>query len=185
MTEEAKGQEPVVNEEPQTYDSGYVKELRQENAGWRTKLRETESAVETLTKKLKHYEDSQKSELERLTEEKGELEKAKDSLERQIESTQVDTAIKLAAAKEKVIDPEAVSALIDRSELTFIDGQVSGVEKALKRLLKDKPYLLAGDEPVPPPTPGVGDKPLDTNGAQSFDEAFAMMLKAGAKNKAL
>lgn len=54
----AEGQEPA---EPRTFDEGYVKKLREEAAGWRTKAQGYEQQV-------KEFEDSNKTEQEKLNE---------------------------------------------------------------------------------------------------------------------
>lgn len=162
MTDEVKA--PDAEASPEKFDADYVKELRQENAGWRTKLRDTESQVEALNAKLKKFEDANKSELERLTEEKAALERERDELRNGIEKNAVDTAILIAANREKFIDPDDVAALIDRSEITVIDGKVNGIDKAVKKLIKEKPHLIKGEEaPAPPPAPGAGGQPLDAS----------------------
>ena len=53
--------EPVVKEEPKTFDKEYVEELRKENAKWRTSLREKESLFEKMEAKIKEFEDSKLS----------------------------------------------------------------------------------------------------------------------------
>lgn len=52
MTEQTN-QTQSDNEAPKTFDEGYVKELRQEAANYRTKLREAESQLEQLSSKQK------------------------------------------------------------------------------------------------------------------------------------
>jgi hypothetical protein len=178
MTEEA--QEATESAESEGFSREYVEGLRGEAASWRTKLRETESQVEALNAKLRKFEDSQKSELERLTEEKARLEQEKDALEERYTRVAIDSAIKVAATTEGVIDPDAVAALIDRGEITYVDGMVGGVDRALKRLLKDKPYLKKEAEPAPPPSPGTGGQPLDGSDVNGVDGMFYQMLK-GAK----
>lgn len=43
---------PEVEPEPKLYDESYVRRLREENASWRTKLREAEEAGKTAAKAL-------------------------------------------------------------------------------------------------------------------------------------
>jgi hypothetical protein len=177
MAEEAKVQETEAS--PEKFDADYVKELRQENAGWRTKLRDTESQVEALNAKLKKFEDANKSELERITEEKALLERERDELRNGMEKTAVDTAILIAANREKFIDPNDVAALIDRSEIAVMDGKVTGIDKAVKKLIKEKPHLVKGEEPpTPPPSPGVGGQPLDGSDDKGVDAMFLRALRS-------
>jgi predicted RNase H-like nuclease (RuvC/YqgF family) len=178
MSEETEAQETKVEKE--SFDRDYVEGLRGESAGYRKKLRESEQVVETLTKKLSKFESMNKSDLERLTEEKTALEKANEALLAKMDNSAVDTAILLAASKADVVDTDAVKALIDRSDIAVMDGKVVGVDKALKALFKDKPYLLAESEETPPPAAGVGGKPL-TNSPKDVDEAFLGVLKAARR----
>lgn len=51
----------------------------------------------------------------------------------------------LAAQKLNIVDPDAAYRLLDTSSLEFDDsGQPKDIEKALKTLLANKPYLAAG-----------------------------------------
>jgi len=166
MTEEPEAKE--------SFDRAYVEELRSESKGYRLKLRDTEAAVEALNAKLAKFENQNKSELERLMEEKSSLEKINSELHASLEVQAVNAAITAEALKYEVIDIEAVKALLNRGDLSFENGQVAGVEKALKSLFKEKPYLLK--EPTPPPTAGVGGPPLDS--PKSVDDMFLKTLKS-------
>lgn len=179
--EQVEGQEPETEEATDSFDREYVEGLRGEAAKYRTKLRDTQQEVESLTSKLKKFEDAQKSELERLTEEKAELERRAIDLEREMTESAIQADIKIQAAKLNIIDPEAAVVLIDRNDITYDEGKVTGVDKALKKLLKEKPYLTGEDKEVPPPTPGVGDKPLDGSDVQGIDGAFLGMMKGAQK----
>jgi len=178
MTDEPEVQETEGDEERVPTESE-VKGLRQEAASRRVALRESEKQVENLTAKLQKYANADKSELERLTEEKVALETQLINYQAEMEKVAVDTAIKLSAASAEVVDVEAITKLIDRSEIVCDEGQVSGVEKALKRLLKDKPYL--GKEPTPPPAPGTGGQPLDGSDVNGLDNALSEMFKGAAE----
>ncbi len=159
------------------FDRGYVEELRGESAAYRTKLREAESAVEELRQKLTSYEDANKSDVEKLAAEKAMLEKERDALIANTEKQAIDAAIAVACAKANVVDPEAAQALLDRSEVSYEDGRVKGVEKALKALLKEKEYLV-GSSGQPLPSPGVGgSKSLNTEGEGGVDNLFLRMLR--------
>jgi hypothetical protein len=165
MSEEAQkpdGQEPegTDSQQTETFDRTYVEELRSEAKGYRLKLRDTEKRVEDLEAKLKDISDAEKPEVERLTEEKARLETLLKDREVELQTSAVNTAIRMSAVQANVVDVEAVTALIDRNEITFEDGSVAGVDKALKKLLKDKPYLIKGGEEIPPPTPGAGGTPM-------------------------
>lgn len=165
-----------------TFDRATVEGLRSEAASWRTKLRAAEKQVEDLTGKVTKYEDANKSELERLTNEKTRLEATVEEGKRLLEESAVSTAVKLAAARADVIDPDAALALIDRSEINFSDGSTVGVEKALKKLLKDKPYLVKGEEKPVPPTPGAGGPPIEGK-VNTLDKALLGLFQSAQRKE--
>lgn len=183
MTEEEKatvqGTEGAEeSEQTDSFNRTYVEGLRGEAADWRTKLRDSEKNVENLANKLKSFEDAQKSELERVTEEKTNLEQQLKDLVLQAKASSVDTAIRLEASNANVNNVEDVLALIDREGIEYNDGSVTGVQKALKKLLKDRAYLVKGEEKKVPPTPGVGGESLDGSTGDPLDNAFLGLLQS-------
>lgn len=180
MPEETEGTTPKVEEtEPDTFDREYVERLRGESASYRTKLRETEKRVEALSSKLSEYEDSQKSELERLTDEKARLEREIIDRDRAIAETAIKADIQVEAASMGLRDPDAAFKLIDISSISYDDGKVAGTKKALEKLIKDKPYLI--EEETPPPSPGVGGEPIGSADSKDIDKQFLNWMKGGRK----
>lgn len=95
------------------------------------------------------------------------------------EATLLNSAVIAEAVKQGSHDPEAVAALINRSELK-VDleaSKVEGVSEAVKALLKAKPYL-ASKPPAPPAggSPAGGDADPKGISQKEWDE-----LKAAAK----
>lgn len=179
--QEANAQEAKVekeSEESRDYDSE-IKDLRGEAANWRVKLRDAEARVESLAKKLKGYEDANKSELERLAEEKAALERDKIALEEEVKTTVVNAEIIAYCVKEGVIDPDIVTSIVDRSEISYDGGRVTGVDKAVKKLLKEKPYLAKPEST--PPAPGQGGKPI-TEGPDSGMRPADKLIYRGLKS---
>lgn len=177
------GQEPEEKSdkaEPKTYDEDYVHGLNRENAKWRTTVRDLEKQVETLTKVQKDAEDSKKTEVERLTEEKARLERELSDRETAHQKLAIETEVKLAAQKDNLVDPDAAYRLIDLNLIEYEDGKVSGVDKALKALLKDKPYLSGGEKPEPP-TPGIGGEAIGATGKPSLESEMLRTLKGQFK----
>lgn len=65
------------------------------------------------------------------------------------------SAIIAAATRAGAVDPDAVVTLLDPSKVTVgDDGQVTGVDEAVKALLDEKKYLVGS---TPTPTPGGAD----------------------------
>lgn len=56
-------------------------------------------------------------------------------------------------------DPEAALKLADLSDVTFEDGHADGLAAALRKLAKEKPYLVADKPGTKPAGRKTGDKP--------------------------
>ncbi len=122
-----------------------------------------DAEFDAFLKAKQEAENKSKSELERSASEAKKWQDAHAKLENESKSTiealhkrLVDTEIKIAAlatTKDKdgkvtraAFRPEAmdeVLLLIERGEITEDEGKLTGVEKALEKLAKAKPYLLA------------------------------------------
>ncbi len=176
-TPEVEGQEKA---KPDTFSREYVEELRRESAKYRTSAKDLTKQVEARDATLKEHEDAGKSEVERLTAENTTLvQSLKDR-----DTAMVDQAIRIeverAAAIAGVINPEAAYRLINHDDLEYEDGKVAGVDKALKTLLKNEPYLVRQDAESPPPDPGSGGTPIDST-TSSADEELLGVIMAGRK----
>lgn len=142
--EETTGQEPVNESEGQepkdegtrreTFDAAYVKQLREEAASWRRKVKDLEARVTGF-------------EQEKMTE----AEKAKAQAEAaKAEATQAQEALRKARA-EAAISREAAKHGVDADLLTRLvtpefddDGNPTGIDAAINDLLTKHPYLRAG-----------------------------------------
>jgi len=171
-TPEVDGQETA---ETETFSREYVQELRRENAKYRTSAKDATKQVEDLSAQLQEHENAGKSEVERLTAEKAALEQTLKDRDEAMANEVIRSAVERAAAKAGVIDPEAAYLLIDESALDYADGKVGGVDKALKALLKEKPYLVKSDTQPPPPDPGSGGTPIDATTDTADDELLKVM----------
>ena len=128
--------EPQVGEEK--FDAKYVRELRAEAAEYRKKLRELEG-------KVKSEEDAKLTEQEKLQKKLVDLEKRNADAQNAMQAKTLRYEVMLAASKLGIVDPDAAYRLLDTSSLEFDDeGQPKNVEKALKNLLTNKPYLAGG-----------------------------------------
>jgi len=168
------------SDKPKTFDEDYVHGLNKENAKWRTNVRDLEKQVETLTQFKTDAENSKKTEVERLTEEKTRLER--EIVDRDTAQTvlAIKTEVRLQAQKKGIIDPDAAYALVDLTQIEYEDGKVTGVDKALNNLIKDKPYLSGENKPQPP-TPGVGGEAIGSTGKPSLEGEMLRALKGQFK----
>lgn len=101
--------------------------------------------MEAVQAELKTLQDANKTEEQKRAERLQELEKA--STEK--DSTIQDLQLRLAFLQDNTYDwhnPQAALRLADLSEVEFKDGKVTGLDKALKKVAEDNPYLLKPKE---------------------------------------
>ena len=89
--------------------------------------------------------------------------KENEALQQKLKDQSITNAIQNLAATNGVKDLEAANKLIDRSSIEVDDnGEVTGVEEAVKQLVEQRPYLKQGHTPMGSPSnPGDGN---DGNG---------------------
>jgi hypothetical protein len=94
------------------------------------------------------------------------------------EQSQINNKITVEASKLGITDVEAATKLLDRQSISIDDdGNVSGVEEAVKALAESKSYLVDKSKQVPtigsPTNPSPGNQP--TNGATRQFKASEIM----------
>lgn len=124
-----------------------------ENAKAAAKL---EKELADAKKKLDAYKTDEERELEegeqevaKLTTERDEAKVASDKAVAGLEKARIGFAITTEALKQGLSDPEDAKALLGNIEdITWNKetNKVEGAEEAIKKLIKDKPYLVAGAE---------------------------------------
>ena len=104
---------------------------------------------------LEALKASQLSEQEKLQKRAEAAEKAAQDAQDRANNALRRAAVVAAAQRAGAIDPDAVIALLDPSAVTIgDDGQVTGVDEAVKALLDSKQYLVGKP---PTPVPGGAD----------------------------
>jgi len=171
----AQGAEGEGSEGLESFSREEMSRVRTEAKNYRLKLRETEGKVEDLTSKIQSYEDANKSKEEKLASEKTELEKELESARSKNNNLLMEIAVNAVSKKLNIIDPEAAFLLI-QGQVSIEDGEVKGVDKALKDLVKEKPYLV-GESGKPIPEPGTGTKPVGGSGENSFEKIMLGAIK--------
>lgn len=139
--------------------------------------------LKTMRKRMEEFEKADKkrreaemSEAERLTAELGERSQALERAEARAFDLQKRFAFtdQLAAQQLTLLDPRAAKAamgLLDDGMVTLDDGELKGMDKAVKLLVKDHPYLFkqpekpnidgdAGRGPGKPPQSAPNDQEL-------------------------
>jgi hypothetical protein len=129
------------------------------------------SAAEAL-KKVKEYEDKDKSETERLTGQVEELTKANADLVEQNKRLQFDNAFAMQS-KHSWQDPEIVLGLVRGHEAITVedDGTIKGLDKALEAIAKAKPFLLKDGDDTEDDASGGGPTGSATGSKKKNDPA--------------
>ena len=154
---------------PETFSADYVRELREENKGWRLKASEQEG----LAKKAK--EDADKL----VAEANGKVTEAATAAEKRV----IRAELKAVALKAGLVDLDALQ-LADLSGVKLDDkGEVVGGVEAIEALKKAKPYLFGSGStssttPAPPKPGGAGNAKKATEmTAAEYAEAKKAALK--------
>jgi Spy/CpxP family protein refolding chaperone len=103
---------------------------------------------------LKKLQDADLSEQEKLKKKVQELEDAQAEAERQAKTMELEVneklvraEVRMAAATMQFVSPDDAYSLADLADVKVEeDGSVKGVDKALEKLAKDKPYLLKAED---------------------------------------
>ncbi len=167
-------------EEPEdrqtAYSPQYIKDLREENKGWRLKASEQESlrkeADAKAEKAAKDAEDALKVEREKLTAEKAEIET---SSQKRI----IQAELRAEAIKAGMVDLDGLK-LADLSAVKIDEkGEVVGAEALMAALKESKPYLF-GKPVVGTSNPQTPPKPTPPNGKPALamsQEEWAAKLR--------
>ena len=124
------------------FDDTYVAKLRQESAGYRNKLRDTEQQLAELRQAQMSDEERREA---RLTE----LASQNQALEGQVKAARLEAAVTAAAGRLDIVDPDAAVRLLDLTGVTYgEDGAPENIDTLLNGLLEARPYLRRPD-PAP------------------------------------
>lgn len=155
MAEEGKpGQEPQTDpqdagggqeqDNQDTFPREYVVGLRQEAANYRVKAKELESKLSQFAdydqlkeaaSKWQELEDKNKTDMEKLTEQLEQLRGERDRALQDMQDQRLRSAFISEASKLGFANPADAYALADKSGVEITkDGQVKGVDKAVKAL---------------------------------------------------
>ena len=148
-----------------------LKAANKEAAERRKKLDALEAA------EAKRKED-ELSEVEKADKRAKDAETKAQQLEQRWRDGMLRSAVTLAATQAQFYDPEDAYRLADLSSLTVNDdGTVTGVEDALKALVKAKPHLVKTTTNAPPPDVNAQNRGRTT--VPTTDELVAAKLRSG------
>jgi hypothetical protein len=162
-----------------------LKEARAEAAKYRTRLRDAEAAQQAA-------QDAELTESERQAKRLAELEQTLAEREQQTRSLALESAVAVRSNALGIVDAEVAVALLDPSGLDFDDAgrpDPEGLDQALKRLIKAKPYLKQPVAPASPANPARSEPVGETDaqrrarlfggGGGMFDPGTAARLGGG------
>lgn len=154
---------PPESEGGKAFDDTYVAKLRQESAGYRNKLRDTEAQLAELKKAQMSDEERREA---RLTE----LATQNQALEGQVKAARLEAAVSAAAGKLDIVDPDAAVRLLDLTGVTYgDDGAPENIDTLLAALLEARPYLRRPD-----PQPSVPQAGSPANPAKPTPQGAAL-----------
>jgi hypothetical protein len=118
------------------------------------KLRAKEKELERLQAAEQKRQAEQMTETERLKAEKAAAEKRAAEALAKASQRLARAAVIEAAARAGFNDPSDAWLMVRENLTINEDGEVEGLDRALNRLAKDKPYLLGAPARTAPPSPG-------------------------------
>ena len=97
--------------------------------------------LKTRAARADELEQAQLTEAEKMEARAIEAEKKVTDAQAQIADAMIASQVKVRASQMGVVDPDAAFVLLDRTNVQYVDGAVTGVDDAIASLLEDKPYL--------------------------------------------
>jgi hypothetical protein len=153
--------------QPETFSKDYVRELREENKGWRLKASEAETAAKAAKDAATAAEAAAAAKTAEVT----------SAADQRV----IRAELKAAALKAGMVDLDGLK-LADLSTVKLnADGEVEGADALMDAMKKAKPYLFGppsssnGGKP-PPPTPPATKKAADMTDAE-YKAAKAELLR--------
>lgn len=113
-------------------------------AAERKARRDAEKANKELSDRLTKFEEANKSEAEKLSDRAAKAEQRATDIEARFKTAQINQALTTAAVTAQAVDLDAVLALAEKRGGIEVDddGTVTGADKTIAALAKDKPHLF-------------------------------------------
>ncbi len=136
-----------------------------------------EAALLETQKKLREFEDKDKTELERAKRDADEFKAQAEAAQTALKQARVNNAF-LTHNAYSWHNPETALSLLNLSEVTISDdGKVTGLDKAIEALAKSDPYLLKEQDTkgsdLPPSGSKVGSGTKDKGGSADREKLLA------------
>ena len=123
-----------------------IRQQRESERSLEKSLKEAQARLAKMEAEEKKRAQAELSETERLQAENQELAAQLQALAQERETLILRTAVERAAAALGFHNPADAYGLADLSGVEVDGGEVSGVDKALKALVKERPYLIKAVE---------------------------------------
>lgn len=148
-----EGEGDSDEDEPEAVTTSQIS--REEYERLMLRMKNADRRATAAENKVKEFENKDKTELEKLTEERDEAIKAKEEAHASLQQSRMENAF-FGHSKVTWHDPQDAFRLADLREVTIEDdGTVVGMEAAVKALAKAKPHLVKSDV-VTPATEATG-----------------------------
>lgn len=178
--------------DPDVFDKEYVKEIRDEAASWRTKLREKESAYEQAMAKLKEYEDAKLSVEEKAQRDFEEAKTRAGSMEAKAREAELRYQLAIAAREEGISDLKAAVKLADRELIEYDSaGNITNLPDVIENLRSEYASLFSKNAAAPntgvtnPAKPPAQKKWTRADLASLSPEKRVELMQSGALNDLL
>jgi len=155
--------------DPETFSKDYVRELRNESAGYRLKYQETETAKKA----------AEEAAAKAATDADAKVKAAQDAADQRV----IRAELKAAALKAGMVDLDGLK-LADLSSVKLNEaGEVEGAEALMEALKKSKPYLFGAASSSTPGTPPKPADPKAKKATEMTDEEYAVARAEAVRGK--
>lgn len=159
-----------------TYTEEYVRALRAESAGYRTRAKALDEQLAGIRKAFSIPDGQDPDWTKVLSDHEATHKTALEAAEKNAKQMLLRAEVRALGAELGVVDADVVWQLVDLSKAQIADdGKITGVKEAIEALLKDKPFLKGstGAKPgvgAPGGNPGPSGAPDPVEAAKKLAE---------------
>ena len=159
-----------------TYTEEYVRALRAESAGYRTRAKALDEQLACVRKAFSIPDGQDPDWTKVLSDHEATHKTALEAAEKNAKQMLLRAEVRALAAELGVVDADVVWQLVDLSKAQIADdGKITGVKEAIEALLKDKPFLKGSTGAkagvgAPGGNPGPTGAPDAVEAAKKFAE---------------
>jgi hypothetical protein len=165
-----------------TYTEEYVRALRAESAGYRTRAKGLDEQLAGIRKAFSIPDGQDPDWTKVLSDHEATHKTALEAAEKNAKQALLRAEVRALGAELGVVDADVVWQLVDLSKAQIADdGKITGVKEAIEALLKDKPFLK-GSTGAKPGVGAPGGNPGPT-GAPDPVEAAKKLAEERNKGK--